>query len=121
MTKKVPSGSHAMSVWRPKVSLGGPVFWMYDGRAGVAGHLGVPLGRRVQRADRLEKFLAVVAEYADDFVAIVDGPHALFRIIRTDQNFVNAALGQHIRVVRLEQRIPLGPRLFHIPLGCRKP
>ena len=31
VTKKVPSGSQAMSVWRPKVSLSGPIFLVNDG------------------------------------------------------------------------------------------
>src|ERR1700691_3468762 len=41
------------------------------GPRGIAGHLGVSLGRGVQRADGLQKFFAVVAENADDFVAII--------------------------------------------------
>src|SRR5882762_5200118 len=60
---------------------------------GIAGHFRISLGCRVQRADRLEQFLAVVAEHPDDLMTVVDGPHPLFWIIRTNQNLVNATLG----------------------------
>ena len=58
----------------------------------VAGLGRISRGGSVHRADGLQQLLAIVAEDADHLVAVIDGPHAFFRIIRIDENLVHAAL-----------------------------